>query len=159
MAARMLASLRATISPMAARSSVPAVAGRQLLEPQLAHAQGAPLGAEVAENLVGRARVRRDDRDDALLLAVFLPDLGRRNAKPFLEVVENSFDALAARPRPAHVGVVEDVHGEAHERALVERRLGDEEVGKMPRAEERIVEQDGVARAAASRADAPRAHS
>jgi hypothetical protein len=45
-----------------------AVARRQLLQPQLADAQRAALRAEVAEHLLGRARVRRDDRDDALVL-------------------------------------------------------------------------------------------
>src|SRR5439155_24722238 len=76
---------------------------------------------------------------------VLAPHLGRRDAKAFLEIVEDAFDALAAGPLPADVGVVEDVHHEADRLALVEHRLGDEKVGQMPRAEERIVEQNGVA--------------
>ena len=40
---------------------------------------------------------------------------------------------------------MEDVHREADQRALVERRLRDEEIGEMSGAEQRIVEQDRVA--------------
>ena len=57
MAARMLASLRAMISSMAATSVVAAVALGQLDQAQLADAQRAALRAQVAEHLVGRARV------------------------------------------------------------------------------------------------------
>ena len=116
MAARMLASVRAMISSMAADSVVAPVAPDQLDQAQLAHPERAALGAQVAEHLVGRARVGRDDADDALLLLVRLPHLGGRDAQPFLEVVEDPLDALAARPRAAHVGVVDDVHDEADQR-------------------------------------------
>src|SRR5206468_1129621 len=124
---------------------VAAVARGELLESQLADAQRASLGAQVAEDLARRARVRGDDPDDSRVLPVLAPHFGRRDAKAFLEIVEDAFDALAAGPLPADVGVVEDVHNEADRLALVEHRLGDEKIGQMPRAEERIVEQNGVA--------------
>ena len=126
---------------------VRAVALGQLHQPQLAHPQGAALGAQVAQHLVGGARVGGDDADHAGLLPVLLPDLRRGNAQPLLEVVEDALHALAARAGAADVGVVDDVDDEADQSVGVERRLGDEEVGKVAGAEERIVEQNGVARA------------
>ena len=41
---------------------------------------------------------------------------------------------------------MKDIDGEADQRAVVERGLGDEEVGQVPGAEERVVQEDRVAR-------------
>src|SRR5207244_1320695 len=122
-----------------------AVARRQFLESELAHAQRAALCAEVAEDLLRRARVGGDDADDRLVLLVLGPHLRGRDAQPFLVVVEDALDGLAAWSRATDVGVMENVHREADQRAVVERGLRDEEIGKMSGAEERIVEQDRVA--------------
>src|SRR3989442_4339932 len=57
-----------------------------------------------------------------------------------------SLDALAAGALAADVGVVEDVHRETDQLTLVERGLRDEEVRQVPRAEQRIVHENGIAR-------------
>ena len=123
---------------------VSTVALDQLDEPQLADAQRASLSPQVAQYLVRRARVGGDDTDDRLVLLVLAPDLGGWDAQSFLEVIEDPDDTLTARTLAADVGVMQDVDGEADQRAVVKGRLRDEEIREVTRPEQRIVEQDRV---------------
>ena len=121
-----------------------AVALDELDQAQLPHPQGAALGTQIAEHLLRRAGVGRDDPEHALVLAVRLPHARGRDPQPFLEIVEDPLHALAAGAGAADVGVVDDVDCEADQRAVVEGRLRDEEVREVAGAEQRIVEEDRV---------------
>ena len=81
-----------------------------------------------------------------VLLLVFLPDLGGRDAQSFLEVVEDTLDALAAGPRAADVGVVHDVDDEADQRPSWKAGWVTKKSGKWPEPRSGSFRRIGVAR-------------
>ena len=106
---------------------------------------GVALGEEVAAHDVREPDVAEDEPEHVFAELAAPRDAHREDPEPLLERLAH-LDDLGARHRAPHVDVVGDVDREPGEPSVHEEGRSHEAVRVVPRAHERVVEEDAVAR-------------
>ena len=95
---------------------------------------GGDLGVDIADHLIGNARICPEEFEDLLIRLTGLDQLRGENAQPFLEDVKR-FRRVAA----ADVGQVGGIRGKGDQLSFIEDRPHHIEVVQMPAANPRVV--------------------